>query len=134
MPLPISLLKVNKVRIDKYLWAIRICKTRTLAASLCDRGRVRISNVSVKASRMVNPGDEIWIKKDEALVVIKVLKIIDKRVGFDVASTCYLDRTPEGGEQAEHRQASVFYTGKRKTKIGRPTKKERRDLDDFMDL
>ena len=122
----------TKVRIDKYLWAIRIFKTRTLAATACDQGKVKLMGTSVKASKTVNVGDEYEIKTEARKWVIKVTDVIEKRVQYAEAIKHYLDLTPaEELERLKH-EASAFYTGKRNSKIGRPTKKQRRDLEEFL--
>lgn len=121
----------EKLRIDKYLWAIRIFKTRTVAATACDLGKVKLNGDSVKASKHVNVGDEYEIKTESRRWKIKVTALLDHRVQHAEAIKYYLDITPpEEIERLQH-QASSFHTGKRLSKIGRPTKKQRRDLDDF---
>jgi ribosome-associated heat shock protein Hsp15 len=122
---------MEKLRLDKYLWAIRIFKTRTLAATACDKGKVKLSGAPVKAARHVAPGDEYEIKTETRRWVIKVTGLLQQRVQFSEAVKYYIDLTPAEEKQRLEYQAAVFYTGKRKSKIGRPTKKERRDLDDF---
>lgn len=123
----------TKVRIDKYLWAIRIFKTRSLAAQACDQGKVKLRGTAVKASRHVSPGDEYEIKTEARKWVITVTGVIDKRVQYSEAVKHYTDISPaEENPQLKH-QAAAFYTGKRRSKIGRPTKKQRRDLEDFRD-
>ncbi|MEO8582588.1 MAG: RNA-binding S4 domain-containing protein [Flavitalea sp.] len=120
-----------KLRIDKYLWAIRIFKTRTLASTACDQGKVRHAGSSVKAARHVNVGDEYEIKTEARKWVIKVTGLLENRVQYAEAVNFYLDITPsEETDQLQH-QATAFFTGKRNSKIGRPTKKQRRDLDEF---
>ena len=120
-----------KTRIDKYLWAIRIFKTRTLAAAACDSGKVRHAGMGVKASRQVHPGDEYEVRTEAKKWIIKVTGVIDKRVQYSEAIKHYIDLTP--AEEIDHSQfqAAAFYTGKRRSKIGRPTKKQRRDLEGF---
>ncbi len=123
----------EKVRIDKYLWAIRIFKTRTLAAAACDHGKVKLKGESVKASKGVVLGEEYEVKKENEKMIIKVVGIIEKRVGYEEAIKNYINLTPDTGEKPEKALASSFYTGKRLSKVGRPTKQKRRNLDDFMD-
>lgn len=123
----------EKLRIDKYLWAIRIFKTRSLARDACDKGKVKLNGDNVKAARPVAIGDEYEIRADGRKWVIKVVGLLDNRVKFTEAIKYYTDLTPEEELQRLQYQAAVFFTGKRQTKIGRPTKKERRDLDDFME-
>lgn len=125
--------KTEKLRIDKYLWAIRIFKTRTAAAEACDKGKVKLQGASVKASRTVHLNDEYDIKTDQRKWVIRVTGLLDHRVQYSEAIKYYTDLTPEEEKERLQYQAAVFYSGKRRTKIGRPTKKERRDLDEFMD-
>jgi ribosome-associated heat shock protein Hsp15 len=124
---------MNRVRVDKYLWAIRLFKTRTLAAVACDQGKVKLAGTSVKASKPVGMGDEYEIKTDARRWVIKITGIIDKRVQFAEAVNNYIDITPSEEIEKLQFQAAAFFTGKRNSKIGRPTKKDRRDLDEFKD-
>lgn len=121
----------QKLRIDKYLWSIRLFKTRSLASEACDRGKVRMAGTSLKASKQVNVGDEYEVKTEAKKWVIKVTGLLHNRVQYSEAINYYLDMTPEENLEIARVQASSFHTGKRLSKIGRPTKKERRDLDDF---
>jgi ribosome-associated heat shock protein Hsp15 len=122
----------QKVRVDKYLWAIRLFKTRTLAAVACDQGKVKQLGHSVKAAKTVNAGDEFEVKTEARKWVIKVTNVIDKRVQYAEAVKNYLDLTPAEELERLKSGASAFYTGKRNSKIGRPTKKQRRDLEEFL--
>ena len=122
----------QKVRVDKYLWAIRLFKTRTLAAAACDQGKVKQLGHSVKAAKTVNVGDEFEVKTEARKWVIKVTNVIDKRVQYAEADKNYLDLTPAEELDRLKSEASAFYTGKRNSKIGRPTKKQRRDLEEFL--
>lgn len=123
----------EKLRIDKYLWAIRIFKTRSLAAEACEKGRVKLHGDSVKASKTVNVGDEYEIKTEARKWIIKVVGLLANRVQYSEAIKYYVDLTPEEELERVKTQAASFHTGKRLSKIGRPTKKERRDLDDFVE-
>lgn len=123
---------MEKVRIDKYLWSIRVFKTRTLAAAACDSGKVKWNESSVKASKTVNIGEKYEIKTPERKWVIEVVGLLDKRKAFSEAVKFYIDWTPEEEKQNTNKLSSSFYTGKRQSKVGRPTKKERRNLDDFV--
>ncbi len=122
----------EKIRIDKYLWAIRIFKTRNLAALACDSGKVKLNEMPVKPSRAVTVGDEYEIRTEARRWRIRVVEIIEKRVGHPEAIKCYEDITPAEELQRLEFQAVSFHTGKRLSKIGRPTKKQRRDLDSFQ--
>lgn len=123
----------EKLRLDKYLWSIRLFKTRTLAAEACDRGKVKYDGAQAKASRNVNIGDEFEVKTEAKHWRIKVTGLIEKRVAASEAVKHYIDITPEEEVQRLQYQAASFHTGKRRSKIGRPTKKERRDLDDMFE-
>ena len=123
----------EKLRIDKYLWAIRIFKTRNIAAEACDKGKVKQQGDNIKASRNVHIDDEYEIKTDSRHWRIKVTGLLDKRVQYSEAVKYYIDTTPAGETGRLPFQASSFHTGKRLSKVGRPTKKQRRDIDEFMD-
>ncbi len=123
----------EKLRLDKYLWAIRLFKTRSMATAACDSGKVKYDGSQAKASKNVNIGDEYEVKTEAKRWRIKVTGLIEKRVSAAEAIKNYIDITPEEEIQRLQFQASSFHTGKRQSKIGRPTKKERRDLDGFLD-
>ncbi len=123
----------EKVRLDKYLWAIRLYKTRTLAASACDSGKVKQGGSNVKAAKTVNQGDEYEVKTEAKKWVIKVTGILNTRVAYSEAIKYYIDITPQEEVTRLQFHAASFHTGKRPSKIGRPTKKQRRELDDFTE-
>jgi ribosome-associated heat shock protein Hsp15 len=123
----------EKLRLDKYLWAIRLFKTRTLAAAACDTGKVKFEGSQAKASKQVNLADEYEVKTEAKRWRIKVTALLYNRVAYAEAIKYYIDITPEEEIQRLQYQAASFHTGKRQSKIGRPTKKERRDLEGFMD-
>ncbi len=123
----------DKLRIDKYLWSIRLFKTRTVAASACDTGKVRHNGTLVKASKNVVVGDEYEIKTEARKWVIKVTALLHSRVAYSEAIKHYIDLTPQEETERMQFQAASFHTGKRKSKIGRPTKKQRRELDGFFE-
>ena len=122
----------EKLRLDKYLWAIRLFKTRTIAATACDTGKVKFDGSQAKASKNVSIGDEYEVKTEAKRWRIKVTGLLEKRVAASEAITSSIDITPEEEIQRLQYQAASFHTGKRQSKIGRPTKKERRDLDEFQ--
>jgi ribosome-associated heat shock protein Hsp15 len=124
----------EKLRLDKYLWAIRLFKTRTLAAAACDAGKVKFNGASAKAAKHVNIDDEYEVKTEHKRWRIKVSGLLHNRMKYEDALKYYIDITPAEEIQRLQYQAASFHTGKRKSKIGRPTKKERRDLEDFTDL
>lgn len=123
----------EKLRVDKYLWAIRMFKTRTLAADACNNGKVKILGAPVKASKTVNIGDEYEIKTETRKWIIKVTGLLQNRVQYTEAIKYYIDLSPAEEIERLQYQSTSFHTGKRLSKIGRPTKKQRRDLNDFMD-
>ncbi|PZR24583.1 MAG: RNA-binding protein [Citrobacter freundii] len=123
----------EKLRIDKYLWAIRLFKTRSMAADACDSGKVKFDGAQVKASKQVTVGDEYEVKTEAKRWRIKVTGLLHNRVAYTEAIKYYLDITPEEEIQRLQFQAASFHTGKRQSKIGRPTKRERRDLDEFLE-
>lgn len=124
----------EKLRADKYLWAIRLFKTRALAAEACDKGKVRMNGSPVKAAKTIHTGDELEVKTETRRWVIKVAGLLHNRMQYSEAIKYYIDITPAADETTQLQyQPSSFHTGKRQSKIGRPTKKERRDLDNLMD-
>ena len=122
----------EKVRMDKYLWSIRIFKTRTLAAAACDSGKVKWKGESVKAAKPVLLNETYEIKTEARKWTIRVTGILGNRVSYEEAIKHYIDITPEEDKELNKQMASSFYTGKRLSKVGRPTKQQRRNLDDFM--
>jgi ribosome-associated heat shock protein Hsp15 len=123
----------EKLRLDKYLWAIRLFKTRTMAAAACDTGKVKQNGTSVKASKTVSVGDEYEVKTEAKKWLIKVTGLLHNRMAYPEAIKHYLDITPQEELDRLQFQAASFHTGKRQSKIGRPTKKQRRELDDFFE-
>ena len=123
----------EKLRLDKWLWAIRLFKTRTMAAVACDTGKVKFNGLHAKAARNVSIGDEYEVKTDAKRWRIKVTGLLEKRVAHPEAIKNYIDLTPEEEMERVKIQAASFQTGKRQSKIGRPTKKERRNLDGFLE-
>ena len=121
----------KKVSLDKYLWAIRLFKTRTQAASAIDACKVKYNGDNVKASRIVAIGDEYEVKTEARKWIIEVTAILDVRVQYSEAVKYYLDKTPPELIEAQKSSFS-FNTGKRMSKSGRPTKKSRRDLENFL--
>jgi ribosome-associated heat shock protein Hsp15 len=116
------------IRIDKWLWAVRVFKTRSIAADYCKKGKVFIDDIPVKPSRLVHLGEIIRIKKPPVEYSYKVCGLISKRVGAALANNHVEDITPENELiKLKSLQESAFFNRERGT--GRPTKKDRRDLD-----
>lgn len=122
----------ERLRLDKYLWAIRIFKTRTQAAAACDNGKVKFNGQQAKASKHVNIGEEFEIKTEAKRWRIRVSGLLYKRVTYTEAIKYYIDITPAEEVERLQYQAASFHTGKRLSKVGRPTKKQRRDIDEFL--
>lgn len=121
---------MNEVRVDKWLWAVRIFKTRTIASEACKKGRVMIDRVSVKPSRVIRVGEVIEVKKPPVTFSFKVLALADKRMGAKLVPQFMENVTPpDQYEILELNKISGFVDRQRGT--GRPTKKERRDLEQF---
>ena len=118
------------VRIDKWLWAVRLYKTRSLAAAACDSGRVRIGQQRVKPSRAVKIGDIIVAENNEITRTVKVLALLDKRVGAKLVGHYIEDLTP-ASEFEKRREPGYPAVPLRPKGVGRPTKKERRQWNAF---
>lgn len=123
----------EKLRLDKYLWSIRVFKTRSMAAEACDKGKVRMNEEQVKASRSVKVGDVYDIRTEARRWKVAVVALLYNRVQYSEAIKYYLDQTPEEEKETNQFQAASFHTGKRLSKVGRPTKKDRRDIDGFLE-
>ncbi len=123
----------EKLRVDKYLWAIRIFKTRSVAADACNNGKVKWKGVNIKPSKAVNVGEQFEIKTEAKKWLIEVTGLLHNRVQFSEAIKFYIDLSPEVEKEKIQTASFVFNTGKRKSKKGRPTKKEKRNLDEFFE-
>jgi len=121
--------EMEKLRIDKYLWAIRLFKTRSLASEACEKGKVKNEAGQVKPSRQVHIGDIYEVKTEAKRWRIQVTGLLDHRKAYAEATKFYLDITPADEVERIQFLAASFHTGKRLSKVGRPTKKQRRDLD-----
>ncbi|MFY9263846.1 MAG: S4 domain-containing protein [Solirubrobacterales bacterium] len=117
---------METTRIDRWLVAVRLFKTRTAAAAACAGGKVRINGSSIKASSRVNVGDRIEARIAKRERIVEVLKIIDKRVAAPITAECYVDHSPP-----VERTAHEIATAVRERGTGRPTKRDRRKLDDL---
>lgn len=122
----------NEVRLDKWLWAVRLFKTRTIAIEACKKGRVSIKGMPVKASRMIKIGDIIEVRKPPVTYSFEVLQISERRMGAKLVPDFMKNVTdPSQLEILELTRLSGYEGRARGT--GRPTKKERRDLEQFTD-
>ncbi len=123
----------TEARIDKWLWAARIFKTRTIAAAACKKGQVSLKGSTVKASRMIKVGDVIDVRKPPVTYSFRVLQAIERRVGAKLIPEILENVTaPEQYEILEMNKISGFINRAKGT--GRPTKKDRRSLDEFQNV
>ncbi|MGQ0615570.1 MAG: RNA-binding S4 domain-containing protein [Acidimicrobiia bacterium] len=111
---------VDAVRIDRWLWAVRLTKSRTVATAACRAGHVRLNGAAAKAASPATVGDRIEVRGGDRDRVVEVTRVIASRVGAPVAATCYIDHTPAPDEDK---------VAARERGAGRPTKRERRELD-----
>ena len=123
---------MDKVRVDKWLWSVRIFKSRTMATNACKAGKVKIGESILKPSAGVEVGHTVQVKKGGFNFQFEVLKLIEKRVSAKLAVDCYTNQTPE----EEMMKYKSWYIGKaqperREKGSGRPTKKERREIEEF---
>lgn len=122
---------LEKVRVDKWLHAVRLYKSRTNATDACDGGKVKINGIAVKPSRMIEAGETVVLKKRSSTFTYKVIKIIEKRVGAPIAQQCYEDLTPIEEKQKTVLPSAFVEFGARERGDGRPTKRDRRAIDNL---
>ncbi len=124
--------ELEKLRIDKYLWAIRLFKTRSLATDACNAGRVKLNGQNIKPAYAVKIGDAFQIQKGIERKTIKVIDLLKQRVDAKTAVQFYEDLTPEEETQA---YKSAFHAPvlRRDRGAGRPTKRDRREIDNLRD-
>jgi len=124
--------ELEKLRIDKYLWAIRVFKTRSLATDACNAGKVKLNGQNIKSSYSVKIGETFHIQKGIERKVIKVIDLLKQRVDAKTAVLYYQDLTPV---EDTHAYKSVFHAPilRRDRGAGRPTKKDRREIDNLRD-
>ena len=126
---------ITKVRIDKWLWSVRLFKSRTLATDACKAGKIKRNGTSLKPSYLLCVGETLEIKKNGFNLLFKVNQLIEKRVSATLAAPCFDDLTPES-ELSKYKDWYVGKTGieYRDKGDGRPTKKERREIDEYKDM
>lgn len=125
--------EISKVRLDKYLWSIRIFKTRSQATEAIDKGRVKLKGENVKPSRNVVVGDIYEARTEHKNWTLRVTQLLESRLAYAEAIQYYEDLSPIEEIERINMVAASFHTGKRLSKVGRPTKKNRRDLGQFLD-
>jgi len=127
--------KLEKVRVDKWLWAVRIFKSRTLATAACKSNKVMLNDVALKPSSSVQRGMTLRVKKEGYNMTYKIVDLLDKRVSAVMAEPCYENLTPED-ELNKFKDWYLFNKGNvevREKGLGRPTKRDRRDMDKFKE-
>jgi ribosome-associated heat shock protein Hsp15 len=123
----------GNVRVDKWLWAIRVYKTRSQATEACKKGQVSIGDLPVKPSKIVNIGEILKVRKNAMLRSLKVLALAEKRMSAKLINDFVEDVTPPEELEIQEMQKNMRWIS-RDRGAGRPTKKDRRDLDDFFDF
>ena len=123
-----------KVRVDKWLWAVRIFKSRTMATDACKSGKVRVNEVTVKQSFSVTAGDKVEVRKNGFNFTFRVNQLLERRVSAVLAAPCYDDLTPA----EELNKYKDWFVGKAGVEVrnrgeGRPTKRDRRDIEEYKD-
>ena len=119
---------MDTVRIDKFLWSVRIYKTRTIAAEECEKHRVLVNGADVKPSRNVRAGDRLTVKKLPVIHTYEIIQLIDKRQSASLVKNYITNTTPQDElDKAEMARMTAFV--QRDRGAGRPTKKERRDIE-----
>ncbi|MDB9827976.1 RNA-binding S4 domain-containing protein [Flavobacteriaceae bacterium] len=118
------------MRVDKYLWSVRYFKTRSIATQACKKGAVRVNDATVKPSRDVYPGDNVTVRKEQVKYTLRVIEVPKSRVGTKLVDLYRVDTTTK--EAFQHKEllkySKEYY---RKRGMGRPTKKDRRDIEDY---
>ena len=118
---------METTRVDRWVWAVRLYKTRSDATDACRGGHVEVNGATVKPAASVRPGDRVTARAHGVRRELEVVEVIDKRVGPAIAATCFIDHTPPPVESDRIRVAP------RERGSGRPTKRERRELDRWRD-
>ncbi len=118
------------MRVDKYLWCVRYFKTRSIATNACKKGHIKVNDQAVKPSRDVYPTDKITVRKDQVNYQITVLDLPQNRIGAKLVDIYRVDTTPKSAFESQEllKLAKDYY---RKKGVGRPTKKDRRDIDNL---
>lgn len=126
---------LQKVRIDKWLWSVRIFKSRSMATDACKSSKIKVGEQNVKPSYLLQRGETISVKKNGFNLTFKVIDLLEKRVSAVLAQPCYEDLTPP----EELNKYTDWFVGKGRPELrekgaGRPTKKDRREIDRFKDV
>lgn len=125
---------MEKVRLDKWLWSVRLFKSRSLATKLCRSGKIKVNGKNAKPSTAITVNDRLEVMKNGIRLQIMVDNLIDKRVGAPIARECYQDVTPAEEKEKYNAKYLQGYRNEFRDKgLGRPTKKEGRDISEFKD-
>lgn len=120
-------------RLDKFVWCVRLTKTRSLASEAVSKGKVKLNNQQVKPSREPKVGDVIYVSKNTAVFSYEIIELLDKRVGAKLVENYIKDITPLT-ELEKYKLYSISQATYRQNGSGKPTKKDRRDLNEFFDF
>ena len=126
---------MEKTRIDKWLWTVRIFKSRSMATQACKSGKVKVNNTKCKPARPIVEGEHISVDKNGLKLQFKILEILKRRVSYAIAKDCYEDLTPV----EEREKFRAFYYRRRASEdrdrgLGRPTKRDLRDIENFKEI
>jgi len=121
------------IRIDKYLWAVRLYKTRSLASEECKKGKVTINGMNVKASREIKEGETIQVRRPPITRSYKIIALVENRMAAKMVPEFIVETTPASELEILEAQ-KIMSIDNRERGTGRPTKKDRRDMDDFFDV
>lgn len=122
----------TKVRLDKFLWAVRLFKKRTNAIAACTKGSILVNNTTAKPAKGISVGDKISVKDNVIFRTYNVIKLLEKRVGAKLVENFIVETTPENDLLKLKIYRDFQKTTPQRNKPGRPTKKDRRDIDQFM--
>ena len=127
--------ELRKVRVDKWLWAVRLFKSRSMATDACKAAKIRMQGLAIKPSHLIIPGDVLEVRKNGFNLIFKVNTLLEKRVSATLAAPCFDDLTP----LEEINKYKNWFTGKASPEFrdkgeGRPTKKDRREISEFKDM
>ena len=117
----------NNIRIDKFLWAVRLCKTRKIASNVCSKRKIKLNGLISKPSKKININDDIEYNKNNILYKFKVVKLIEDRLPAKLVPKYIINQTPQK-ELDKLKIKNIYPTIRREKGTGRPTKKERRTL------
>ena len=120
-------------RLDKYVWCVRLAKTRATASEEISKGRIKLNSIQIKSSREPKIGDTIQFSKNTAVYSYKIIQLLDKRVGAKLVEEYIIDITPEE-EKEKYRLYTLTQSVYRENGTGKPTKKDRRDINDFFEF